>query len=556
MPIIIDHITLDEDIVEKQLKNDFRDDWFPDALGYSDYFDAGLLPSIVAKNFDRHHGQYEPSKASLLNIPKSNFTLRYALETSIADRAVYHALAVQLQAHFDKLISWRAFSHRLPTNVALMEERRSSVKYTFRPSVRAWSDFLGCVQERLAAGAVLLSTDLANYFENINLELLRNAMEGLVPQLDGEAAQKAKIRGQIEQLFNYLPHWSYSAERGLPQNRDASSFLANVYMRPVDAAMIGKGYEYFRYMDDIKVVCDDEATARKALKDLILMLRPLGQSVNSGKTAIVSSEDSKRVAELLNAGSVEMKRIASAWQSKSLKSIQRSFLPLKRLTLEVLRANRYDSREFRFCINRLETLARCAEFDVPAAFFAEMTSLVIDGLEHAPVATDSICRYLRAVDLSEEQLLAIFGHLADQKKAIYNWKNYRIWILLTQKEFRSEASIHFAKETIKAHGDDPTRAGATVYLGAMGSQADRHFIAERFHSLSSFLGQRAAIIGAQEVHFKARKKGGISINEHVRPHLRADLLGCYKALSRRGVYVSALEPLSITNFVDFERDYD
>lgn len=129
---------------------------------------------------------------------------------------------MQLQARFDELISWRVFSHRLPSSELSKQEYRSSGKYAFRPGVKAWSDFLGCIKEQLGRGKYLLSTDLANYFENINLKSLHQIMEGLLPDIKGAAADKAIARGQIDQLFNYLPQWSYTSERGLPQNRDAS----------------------------------------------------------------------------------------------------------------------------------------------------------------------------------------------------------------------------------------------------------------------------------------------------------------------------------------------
>jgi hypothetical protein len=39
-------------------------------------------------------------------------------------------------------------------------------------------------------------------------------------------------------------------------------------------------------MDDIKIVCPDEFTARKALKHLILELRGHGLAVNAKKTSL------------------------------------------------------------------------------------------------------------------------------------------------------------------------------------------------------------------------------------------------------------------------------
>lgn len=555
MPVPLGSISIDEALITKQLKNDLKDDWFPDPLGYSEYFDKGLLASIIAGNFAENHGSYDPSQASLLNIPKGNFTLRYALETSVTDRAVYHALATHLLPYYDPLISWRVFSHRLSSAAVADSKKRSDPKYTFRNGISAWSDFLGCVQAKVTGNKVLLSTDLANYFENINLVQLHKVMIALIPSLDGTADEKSQVRSQVDQLFGYLPKWSYTADRGLPQNRDASSFLANLYMRAVDAEMIDAGHEYFRYMDDIKIVCDDVATARAALKKLVLALRPIGQFVNSGKTSILGA-GSEELRRCLSSGSTEMKRINAAWQSKALGPISRSFQPLKQLTLRTLQDGKFDSREFRYCIGRLETLARCKEFEVPDSYFADITEMVLSGLDASPVSTDYICRYLRAMPLSGDQLLLILTHLTDPGRSLYNWKNYRLWVLLTQKEYRSPAALELAREIVRTREDDPTRAGATLYLGAVGELDDRHLIAERFSSLSSFLGQRSAIIAVHEVHYGPTKGGGVSIKEHVGPYIRSDLKGTYRALNREGIYVSKLEPMSITRFVDLERDYD
>ncbi len=246
---------------------------FPDPIGYSDFISAGLLPNIVKENFEKNDGIYAPSKALLLNVPKGNFTLRYALETSFADRAIYHSMAMHLMPIFDPTISRWVFSHRWGDT---SNSKRSDPKYVFRNGIQAWSDFLGCVQSAAKPGTYLLSTDLANYFENINLPKLKNIMLELIPELDLSEREKAQVEELVDQLFVYLRSWSFNEDRGLPQNRDASSFLANVYMRSVYQSMLERGYQYFRYMDDIKIVCASAGAAKRALKELVLVLPPIG----------------------------------------------------------------------------------------------------------------------------------------------------------------------------------------------------------------------------------------------------------------------------------------
>lgn len=555
MPTQLGPFSFDDEIVIGQLQNDLRDDWFPDPLGYADLTRGGLITERIRANFSSNDGSYKASKATLFNVPKSNFTLRYALETSVSDRAVYHGLVSYLVPFYDPLISRRAFSHRYH-NLDPGENERRARRYLFRFGVDAWKDFLGCVRASVRLDCVLLSTDLANYFENIDLEKLRLTLTNSIPELEACSGQKAQIRSHIAQLFECLANWSFSSQRGLPQNRDASSFLANIYMRSVDKFMIDKGYEYFRYMDDIKIVCANAHAARRALKDLSLSLREIGQVVNSGKTQIVLASDADAIARCLDVGNIQMRRIASAWQSKSLNPILRSLLPLKNLTRSVMDKNRYDTREFRFCVGRLESPARCKEFAVPDAYFDDLTPGFIGGLDDAPSATDIICKYLRAVKLKRKHLQSIERHVCDPMRSIYNWQNYRLWQLLAQKDYRSEKALDTARRTVADRLDDATRAGASVYLGAMGSKDDRVLVAQHFHELTSFLGQRSALIAVHELHYRGKKDDDVSIESHVRKYIRDDLSGCYRVLKRGGTYFVPLEPMSILRFVDLERDYD
>ena len=99
-------------------------------------------------------------------------------------------------------------------------------------------------------------------------------------------AKDKKIDEYIGALISLLKRWSPDGFRGIPQNQDASSFLGNVYLSYIDKCMLSLKYNYFRYMDDIRIVCKDEFAARKALKNLIINLRKIGLNVNPKKTKI------------------------------------------------------------------------------------------------------------------------------------------------------------------------------------------------------------------------------------------------------------------------------
>ncbi|NNU43368.1 RNA-directed DNA polymerase [Ramlibacter montanisoli] len=283
-------------------------------MNFSDMLTGDTLRRLVEANMEANGGEYVPGARTLFNIPKAGFTLRYALETGVTDRALYQGLASFLIPYYDKLIPWNSFSHRFD-----YESRRSSERYTFKNGIESWKHFVGSTRSALSPSSYLVSTDVANFFEHIQLQRLRQTMEELSPIVSDSPELQTRLRAHREVLFNFLDKWAYEPGRGLPQNRDASSFLANLYMREIDLSMIDAGYKdtYFRYMDDIKVVCEDLYQARRAIKDLSVRLRELGLSLNARKTEIVAASDITAVDACLDEGSEAIQQIDQLWRRKS-----------------------------------------------------------------------------------------------------------------------------------------------------------------------------------------------------------------------------------------------
>ena len=543
MSIDLGPIQFDDHVVLLQLQRDLKDDWFPDPRRYEDMFKNGLIQQHVLENFKQNHGTYRPAKRTVLNVPKTNFTLRYGMETSVSDRALYHALTSYLVPFYDPLIPWNVFNHRHNAN-------EGSKKYLFRRAVPAWQDFVGVVRVAIKTSPVLLSTDLTNYFENIDIGKLKKAMMDLLPEIKATAVQKGHIRAHLDTLFECLREWCFTETSGLPQNRDASSFLANIYMLTIDRTMLGCDYQYFRYMDDIKIACADIYQARLALKQLGLALRELGLSVNSGKTQICMAGEKEAIERCLETGGGELRQIDAIWRTRSIKPISRSFPTLQALTLRLLREGQVSSREFRYCVGKLETLATCQEFSVPNEYFELITPLAIDALTAFPAATDQLAQYLRAVPTTAHQLDLVARLLQDKQKNFYTWQNYRLWTLLVQKQYRNDALLAHALDIVSTTDDNATRCGATLYVGALGEKKDRIVVAKNFASLISFLGQRSALLAVQELHYNPY------LRDLVQPTLRKDLYKVYLELKREGIYVAPPELKSITSIIDNERDYD
>lgn len=530
MAIELGEVVLDEKRLFRQLRNDLRDDWFPDPLGFSDMLSDGFVTGKVLANFEQNHGRYVPDKRILLNVPKSNFTLRYALETSLCDRALYHGLTAFLVPFYDRLIPWNAFSHR-------HDYVHHNSKYLFKRGVPSWRDFVGAAKSAITADSWLLSTDLTNFYENVDLDRLRDALLGLLPEVKASAAEKAAIRAHVDMLFTCLRAWAYDESKGLPQNRDASSFLANIYLYPVDCAMREYGYEkrYFRYMDDIKIVCRNEFEARKALKQLSLALRALNLTLNSKKTGIHAASDEREILDCLDEGAPEIQHIDTLWGTKSRDAILRSIPLLKQTTKKLIQSGQTDCRDFRYCINRITALALSTDFTAPSAFFADVSPAIVDSVTKFPASTDQFAQYLAAVEVRPRDLTPVARYLCDEERSVYNWQNYRLWTVLAQTAHRNRALQTRALNLVKSGDDLPSRAGASIYLGALGPASARVAIAKGFSSLTTFIGQRCGLIGIQEVPYEIVRK-------YVQPYVRSDLQGVYKELhAGPALYVSAVE---------------
>src|SRR3546814_15015923 len=89
--------------------------------------------------------------------------------------------------------------------------------------------------------------------------------------------------------------------------------------------MAEKGYDYYRYVDDIRIIADTELHARRALQDLIRQLRLVGLNINANKTAILAPDTSKRdLAEFFPSQDSTTTAIHHMWQSRSRRIVTRS----------------------------------------------------------------------------------------------------------------------------------------------------------------------------------------------------------------------------------------
>jgi Reverse transcriptase (RNA-dependent DNA polymerase) len=529
----------------RYFRKDMRDDWYPDSLGYEDCLTPEIASDLLAQAFERGHGLYGPETRTELNIPKKGFVLRYSLETSLADRLYYQALVGHLVPFFDSLLAPEILSYRYSAG-------SPSSRYLFKHPIAQWSQFKGYVSLEARVRPVILVTDIQNYYENLQVAIAIDSFARHLPELPIPGIEKASIRRVLTELGRCLSSWCYTPQAGIPQNRDASSFIANMVMQPVDSSMLTAGYRYFRYVDDIRIATVDRYQARAALQQLTTELRKLGLGLNAAKTTIWEPGDEGYETEALGQENPLLDQISNMWSARSVPVLRRSLAPLQALAEQLIASGGTDGRSFRFCTHRFESLALCKELAVPKAYFDPLIALCVNAIDSQPFSSDSLVRFLKASPASGDQLSPLESFLSDDRRAIYDWQNYLLWQLFVHKKYRSAELLTVARERATIAARPADQAGALLYLGYAGTDDDRVSVVRRFSLLESYIVQRNALIALHEIDFRA------GVEAHVAPYVLPSLKGTYRRLRSgfAGQYSCPLPSIPAARLYDEASSYD
>lgn len=445
--------------VLKHLKQDMRDDWYYDSLFYNDLFsNPHEVQKIILKSLYEWNGIYTGDTRYVRDIPKKGLGERYSLETDFFDRFVYQAICSFLMPFYDPLLSHRVLSYRY--------NDLGNKKYLFKNKIDKWFTFEGVTSTFLGESKHLVISDISNFFENVSVSSICKSLLNRIPNIiDATGPQKLQIRNAISTLDVLLKRWSFNKQFGLPQNRDASSFFSNVLLGDIDKHMEEAGYDYYRYVDDIRIICGDEPASKKAIQELIRQLRLVGMNINAAKTKILSDKAPKE--EILECfPSLESKTTAinNMWRSRSRRVVSRSIKYIVQILNQCIIHNDTQSRQFRFAVNRLAIIVDTGLLDSSAQFVDRLIDLLIESLPTNPASTDQYCKLLSILDPDGASSEKLQRFLILKKESIYDWQNYSIWLLLASRKYTSAELVELAKTKLAEKIDTGEAAGIILWL--------------------------------------------------------------------------------------------
>ncbi len=454
------------DLVLKHLRQDMRDDWYFDCLQYDDLFNNPVeTKKIIISLLQEWNGEYRGTRSVVRNIPKKGYGERYGLETDFFDRFVYQAICSFLIPFYDPLLGHRVLSYRY-------EHAPLNPKYLFKNKIDRWFTFEGVTLTFRKSRRHLLVTDLSNFFENVSRAQIIKALEQAVPDLAATGPEKLQIRNAIATLDRLLTQWTFSGDHGLPQNRDASAFLSNILLSCVDREMTNKGYDYYRYVDDIRIIADSELHARRGLQDLIRQLRTVGLNINANKTDILAPDVSnEEVSKYFPSQDSSTVAINQMWQSRSRRIVTRSVTYIFAILSRCIAEGDSQSRTFRFAVNRVAKIIDSGLFDVGDALAVNLLDTLSRSLTEHAVTTDQYCRLIATLDRDGRCLPALEKFLLAEDGAIHDWQNYNIWMMLALRRHRSGALVALASRKLQEDMNSGEAAAILIWLQCVDEKA-------------------------------------------------------------------------------------
>jgi hypothetical protein len=193
-----------------------------------------------------------------------------------------HASPLRVVNAFDPEdgLLWDALSARLVRQIGPCWEGSRAARDQVALQAAGHANLASLDRARLAAGTrYVLAADLNNCGRSVSLDKL-------LQELSAAGAGAA----ELDLLTHFLGQCGRAGTQGFPSFRCAVTVrnqrLLDFYLATIDRALVDGGFDFWRYLDDMRVYCRDREEAVRALGCLCAALEQRGVYLNWAKTGI------------------------------------------------------------------------------------------------------------------------------------------------------------------------------------------------------------------------------------------------------------------------------
>ncbi len=259
---------------------DLLGDWYRDPWGWPEIdWVMKQQPSALQARLNGRGA----SASCLVDVPKENFATRPAVVLDPVDRLAYQAIVGKVSNALIGRLHPNVFGWRLPRT------KPRSGKYARND--REWENYRAHISELANIYDAALKTDVVSCFASIPVDRLCARLE--------HRLSSAGFGAEADRLNSFLQSWDKVPGRsGIPQRCQASSVLANFYLRCVDDVLLDVSQEalrlgqpstrsFARWMDDIWLFGNDAGQLRLAQIEIQKALARIGLQLNVAKTKLL-----------------------------------------------------------------------------------------------------------------------------------------------------------------------------------------------------------------------------------------------------------------------------
>lgn len=478
---------LDIEKAGKWLARDSDDDFFPDAINFSDV--TSNLSEYIKQ---RQHRLLQTDAYPWISdfVPKANGMVREAIWLHPVHRLLYLSTLHYLLPKVDHQLPSAVYSYRL--------DPQDPDAYPFPNRVERWKSFhndfrLACLDESTQA---VLVTDIASFYDHIRVDELASRIKSMLG-----SGMSEEDRIVVDFLNTLIKQWSTDGY-GIPQNVDASSFYGSLFLSGVDHEILDKRYSYFRYVDDIRICAKNKKQAIRAMHDLQAALGRYRMFLASDKTKIII-KGTPEFDELIDVSDDEYISNIEDVIARASRSEMGEEIPKVFEKLEHHASGSGDDRKFRAYANRLLQISDFSEFRQNV--LDKLIPFVVSRMETHPGRSDTWTRLLHSDPNGPWLDMAI--NLLVKDISVYNWQRFYLWKLLTARDSIPQELFDAALRTLTSSVSELETSQAIICYGKHADNQQRERLFSQFFTAQrTYPIQRAILIAIQELHSELRDK--------------------------------------------------